>query len=673
MSDPFSENRAMQKQPQIGGAPHGAWWRSPIFFRIVTAALVLIVIAGALFLSYSWVRQIESAHSTASTTITNATDGAAVWVHDTQQTAPTFTVASPGDVQIAVDPLFQGYYKQHNGATSLGAPLTTAFPISQGWVQFFVSGALLLPMPQQGAPGTRTPADQQIAQLLSTGLRDAGTGIVRLPLIQSLLTVGSQVPIGGSGSHLTYVDLRNATNPDLMVPDPGTGSSTSVPASDSHQNVFIAGGTRGGKVVGHLVPAVIWDYISRPANSPDGWQNDFGSPLTEALSFTINQNGSVHQMLVQVFWRDTLLVDAGVQGTSSQPTITTLDTGLAYLRTLGPPSPALGSTSSVWALGDTALLNAPGSNTATAHVGQDFPLALSGDAAWSAGELWYHVTWQAPKTSGDGWVPAKAVTFTSPGKVPGWASFDLLSPDLAQYLADDDDNVGVVVYDFTRQRYYTYNMDGRFIMGSSMKVAIMLTFLNMTEREGREPTDDETCLLTAMIEHSDNNAASAFFFGYPYALCGDDFEPIGGAQGVTHFMNQIGISGLDPDQDAWGYSTVSPLVMVHLLTSLQDGKVLTQQDRALALNLMENIESDQQVGVGDTAPPGATVAMKDGWLQAEGPDGPETGPWAMNSSGIVTLGKETYIISVYTIGNNTLQDGQAIARHVCSAVASALI
>src|SRR5579871_2888810 len=99
MLDPFSENPAMQKQPQIGGAPHGPWWRSPIFLRIVTAALVLVVIAGALFLSYSWVRQIERAHSTASTTITNATDGAAAWVQDTQQTAPTFTVASPDDTQ----------------------------------------------------------------------------------------------------------------------------------------------------------------------------------------------------------------------------------------------------------------------------------------------------------------------------------------------------------------------------------------------------------------------------------------------------------------------------------------------------------------------------------------------------------------------------------------------
>ena len=106
--------------------------------------------------------------------------------------------------------------------------------------------------------------------------------------------------------------------------------------------------------------------------------------------------------------------------------------------------------------------------------------------------------------------------------------------------------------------------------------------------------------------------------------------------------------------------------MVKLLTLLYDGQILTAKDRNLAFFLMEHIESDQQVGVGDTAPPSAIVAMKDGWLP--GPDG----LWAMNSSGIVMMGKETYIISVYTREQNSLGDGQAIARHICGAVASLL-
>ncbi len=156
-----------------------------------------------------------------------------------------------------------------------------------------------------------------------------------------------------------------------------------------------------------------------------------------------------------------------------------------------------------------------------AHVGLHFPLTLLGDAAWSAGTLWYHVQWRATQTDGSGWVQALAA-FHSPGNVPGWASFDVLSPSLAAYLASIGGNVDAVVYDVTRQRYYTYNASDQFITGSSMKVPIMLTFLDMIEREGREPDANEMNLLTTMIENSNNDLASALYYG-----------EIGGAAGVA--------------------------------------------------------------------------------------------------------------------------------------------
>ena len=58
--------------------------------------------------------------------------------------------------------------------------------------------------------------------------------------------------------------------------------------------------------------------------------------------------------------------------------------------------------------------------------------------------------------------------------------------------------------------------------------------------------------------------------------------------------------------------------------------------------------------------------MKDGWVV--GPDG----LWTMNSSGIVWQGQQTYLIAVYTQGQQSLDDGQAIARNVCGAVAALL-
>jgi hypothetical protein len=44
----------------------------------------------------------------------------------------------------------------------------------------------------------------------------------------------------------------------------------------------------------------------------------------------------------------------------------------------------------------------------------------------------------------------------------------------------------------------------------------------------------------------------------------------------------------------------------------------------------------------------------------------------MNSSGIVTVGQQTYIIAVYTQDQSSLDDEQAIVQHLCGTVASLL-
>ncbi len=624
-------------------------------FVCVNMVILLLMIMGSSALSYSdhaitGQPPNFQARPTANKTLT--TIGGNRWTGDMQTTAPSFDFSPSGTQAMNVSPLFEAYYNNSGGAQSLGAPVTVAFPIDQGWIQFFESGALLMPSfeqkhtPEAGDPRSVDP----LVGLIETGIKDLSTGIIRLPLFQALLTVGSQVPIGGASSTLTYVDLRKATNPDLMV-----STSTAASSAALFAEVFVKEGVCAGKDVGHLIPMSLWSYINRPDISPDGWETDFGPPLTEALSFTVMKNGSVHQMLVQAFWSDGLVLDQNTLDPSGQPQIQLLDSGVDYLRTLGPPSAAISAQLPTWVQGDTALLDVPGTGQAVAHVGQDFPLTLLGDTAWDKAMLWYHVQWAVPKRTASGWVQASAISFTSPSNTVGWAAVDALSPDLAAYLASLGDNVGAAIYDVTGNRYYTYDEDGQFITGSSIKVPIMLTLLNLTESQGREPDDNEMSLLTTMIENSNNDSAAALYYG-----------ETGGAAGVTSYLQSIGINGLNADPDAFGWSLITPQAMVNLLTLLYEGKILTATDRALALNLMENIEPDQQIGVGDTAPSGATVAMKDGWVP--GPDN----LWAMNSSGIVTLDQQTYIIAVYSQEQASLGDGQSIAQHVCGNIASLL-
>jgi beta-lactamase class A len=210
----------------------------------------------------------------------------------------------------------------------------------------------------------------------------------------------------------------------------------------------------------------------------------------------------------------------------------------------------------------------------------------------------------------------------------------------------------VAIHDVTRNQWYSFDGDNAYIMGSSAKVPIMLAYLSSVERQGRGLTDDESWRLTTMIENSNNDSAQVLF------------DTLGGDDAIIAYLQGIGISTsiYHPNPEGWGWATFSPNMMVRLLTLLYQKQILTSSDRGTALNLMKNIQSDQRFGVGDTAPKGATVYMKDGWVI-----GPE-GTWDANSHGIVTIGHETYIISVYTTGQTNLDVSYDILRHVCSAV-----
>jgi beta-lactamase class A len=302
----------------------------------------------------------------------------------------------------------------------------------------------------------------------------------------------------------------------------------------------------------------------------------------------------------------------------------------------------------------TTIQQEPGvGGAARAQVGARFPLTLTGGARWVGGALWYQATWGTPHLSGSGWLPATTASFTAPtGGDPASAGFDALDPALAAYLARSGGAVGAVAYDVTRGITYAYNADSQFIAASSIKVPILLALLAQTEAEGRELDGGELAALTRMIEDSDNDATQQLY------------EEIGDAAGLSAFMARIGAGSLAPAPGDWGWSTITPRAMAQLLTLLQAGRILTPADRVLALGMMRQVEPDQRAGLGDTAPTGAVVALKDGWVT--GPDG----LWDVNTSGIVAVGGETYILTVYTTGDEGGEaEGAAILDHICAAVA----
>src|SRR5207244_222999 len=144
-----------------------------------TAIPLVLITLSMTFLSSSlaltgWRPNLPAAPAAGKTVALNGADR---WNDDRKVTTPTFDFSLLGTQPVQVSPLFEHYYSRHSGTSSLGAPLTVAFPAKLGWIQFFRSGALLLPAVQQpSAPS----AAEVLEELIETGMKDANTGIIRL-------------------------------------------------------------------------------------------------------------------------------------------------------------------------------------------------------------------------------------------------------------------------------------------------------------------------------------------------------------------------------------------------------------------------------------------------------------------------------------------------------------
>jgi beta-lactamase class A len=297
---------------------------------------------------------------------------------------------------------------------------------------------------------------------------------------------------------------------------------------------------------------------------------------------------------------------------------------------------------------------------AQVHLGAGFPLAMTSRTAQVDGAEWVEATWQTPGRKGTGWLPSAAVTTTKPSGGAS-ASFDALDSGLSDYLNDLGTKVGVQVLDVTRGVTYSFNAGKPFTVASAIKVPIILALLSRLEASKKKPTAAQTSLMTNMIEHSDNDSAAELY------------KEIGNESGMLRFLKGLKISGFAPPSSPstipYGFSTITPSAMVALLARLDAGTVLNATDRAFVLKLMRHIEDDQRIGVGDSSPSGATVSMKDGWFYSGG----DTGPYVVNSSGIVSKGGETYVIAVFTIKDPNFNAGCAIIRHVALVVGQKLM
>jgi beta-lactamase class A len=211
------------------------------------------------------------------------------------------------------------------------------------------------------------------------------------------------------------------------------------------------------------------------------------------------------------------------------------------------------------------------------------------------------------------------------------------TPALVSSLLREPGLVSAAVLDLDSGRMFQYRPFEN-ITASIVKVDILETLLYQAQAAGSGLSAAQQATATTMIEQSDNDSASTLY------------TEVGGPGPVGAYDRAAGLVATTPNS-AWGLTTTTAADQVTLVDRLaQPNALLAPGSRAYALNLMEHITPSQAWGVSAGVGPGATVALKNGWL-------PVASGWAVNSIGWIDGDGRDYILAVLTADQPSEQTG----------------
>ncbi len=193
-----------------------------------------------------------------------------------------------------------------------------------------------------------------------------------------------------------------------------------------------------------------------------------------------------------------------------------------------------------------------------------------------------------------------------------------------------------------------------FHTASIVKADILATLLLQVQRRHAGLSLAEQELATAMIEESDNGAASALW------------DTIGAAPGLAAANRSLGLRRTEPGPGGlWGVTATTVTDQLALLAALTSAQSpLTAASRHYELSLMRSVEPGENWGVTATADPGSGPAVKNGWL----PDGPP-GLWVINSIGVLRHDGQRLLVAALSSGQPTEAVGISQVRAAATAAA----
>ena len=217
-----------------------------------------------------------------------------------------------------------------------------------------------------------------------------------------------------------------------------------------------------------------------------------------------------------------------------------------------------------------------------------------------------------------------------------------LAAALAPVVRHHAGSLAVAVADPATGAAATYRGGVLFDTASIVKADILAVLLLQQQQLGLGLSGQDRGLAAAMIEDSDNQAASALW------------NAVEGGPGMEAGNATLGLRDTWPQVDGlWGMTTTSAADQLRLLADLTSARSpLSAPARSYELSLMRHVEPSQRWGVAAAADPGTRPAVKDGWL----PVGPQ-GTWIINSIGVIRHAGQPLLIAVLSCGQPSESSG----------------
>ncbi|MFE3162585.1 serine hydrolase [Streptomyces sp. NPDC059224] len=231
--------------------------------------------------------------------------------------------------------------------------------------------------------------------------------------------------------------------------------------------------------------------------------------------------------------------------------------------------------------------------------------------------------------------------------------------DLARPLAPVTSHLGggsmsVALLDERTRKWAAYG-DDFFDTASIVKVDILSALLLQAQDARRELTTRERELATAMVENSDNDAATTLW------------AAIGRAGGLDKANERLGLKQTRGGEGTvWGLTRTTAADQVRLLQSVFGrASPLDAASRSTVRHLMSHIATDQDWGVSAAADTGTSAALKNGWLQRS-----QTSLWDVNSIGRIEKNGRTFYVAVLMNGAGTERHGIGLVEQAARAAAT---